>query len=66
MKNKKTIFTAVFISTIIAVLLNLIAPDLYTLMYFNKIGETQLLTFGVLGFFAALILMLYLEARKKH
>ena len=66
MKNKKIIYTTLLISTVMAIVVNLITPDLYTMLNFNQIGEKQLFTYGLIGFGAAVIMALWLKMRKKR
>jgi len=63
-EHKKVILTAVFISIIISMILDLLTPDLWTMIYFQQHGEGLLLKYGILGIVLALILAYVFKKEK--
>jgi len=62
--QRKLVITAVVISLFLAMILDLITPDIYTMEYFREHGEIQLLTFGILGIASAFLIAFYINTRR--
>jgi hypothetical protein len=61
-----TVVTAVAISVLIAVILDLITPDLFTLLFFQGWSPRLLFPLGILGIVVAVAMMFYMRMRAKR
>jgi len=63
-RHRHVILTAVLISVIFSMFLDLITPDLYTLIYFQQQGQYLLFKYGLIGIVIAVIMAVTLKNKK--